>query len=155
VLTASYSGAWAADIDLDGDLDILLGNTDGAPTVLRNNGNGTFAVLHPFEGVTRLRGFAYADFDADGDPDAALLDADGRLRFFSNERLGQFRERGIPSDLGRVAAVGVADANRDGVLDLIMMRESGELTALSSRNDGHEWTSIPIPDQQNAPEPGR
>ncbi len=67
VITAAYSAAWAADIDLDGDLDILLGNTDGAPTVLRNNGNGTFAVLHPFEGVTRLRGFAYADFDGDGD----------------------------------------------------------------------------------------
>ena len=42
VTSGSYTGAWAADIDADGDLDIVVA-TKGAPLlVLRNNGDGTF-----------------------------------------------------------------------------------------------------------------
>ncbi|HEX8201608.1 MAG TPA: tetratricopeptide repeat protein, partial [Isosphaeraceae bacterium] len=69
---ADYFGAWAADIEADGDLDIVLGPRQGAPAVLRNHGDGTFGVLHPFAGVAGLRDFAWADVDADGDPDAGL-----------------------------------------------------------------------------------
>ncbi len=42
VITARYTGAWAVDIEADGDLDIVLGASDGLPLVLRNNGDGTF-----------------------------------------------------------------------------------------------------------------
>ena len=51
VLNASYTGVWAADIDTDGDLDLILGAATGSPTVLRNNGDGTWNVLHPFGAV--------------------------------------------------------------------------------------------------------
>ena len=74
ILNASYSGAWPADIDLDGDLDIVLGAETVQPTVLRNNGDGSFAEIHPFIGVSGLRDFVWADIDGDGDPDAALID---------------------------------------------------------------------------------
>ena len=93
ILAASYLGAWAADIEADGDLDIVLGTKDGLPLVLRNNGDGTFVDMRPFAGVSGLMGFAWADLDADGDPDAALIDGAGKLHVFSNERQGQFRER--------------------------------------------------------------
>jgi len=33
---------------LDGDLDIVLGAEQTLPTVLRNNGDGSFAEFHPF-----------------------------------------------------------------------------------------------------------
>src|SRR6202012_224684 len=36
VLNVSYSGAWAMDVEADGDMDILLAS-DGLPSVLRNN----------------------------------------------------------------------------------------------------------------------
>src|SRR5262249_16869298 len=42
VLSQSYRGSWPADIDSDGDLDIVLSNEAGAPSVLRNNGDGSF-----------------------------------------------------------------------------------------------------------------
>ena len=74
VTNAPYTGAWAVDIEADGDLDIVLGSKDGVPTVLRNNGDGTFLAIHPFAGVSGLRGFAWADFDGDGNPDAAIID---------------------------------------------------------------------------------
>src|ERR1700723_2428612 len=73
VTSARYTGAWAVDVEADGDLDIVLGATEGLPLVLRNNGDGTFTPIHPFPGVTGLRAFAWADFDGDGNPDAALL----------------------------------------------------------------------------------
>ena len=90
VAGAPYAGVWAADIEADGDLDIVLGAKEGAPVVLRNNGDGGFDVQRPFEGVSALRDFVWADLDGDGDPDAALLDVQGRLNVFTNERTGQF-----------------------------------------------------------------
>ena len=49
VLSAGYFGVWAADIEMDGDLDFVLGPSgNDKVTVLRNNGDGTFAVVQPF-----------------------------------------------------------------------------------------------------------
>ena len=86
VVNASYTGAWAVDIEADGDLDIVLGAKTGEPTVLRNNGDDTFTAVHPFTGISGLQQFAWADLDGDGDPDAALIDGSGKLHVFSNER---------------------------------------------------------------------
>jgi hypothetical protein len=145
VINASYSGAWAADIEADGDLDIVLGSRQGvAPTVLRNNGDDTFLETHPFNGISGLQGFAWADLDADGDPDAALIDGSGKLHVFSNERQGQFRERSLPADLRRVRAINVADINSDGVLDLLVVEDAGIIIALSDKNEGQGWESVEI-----------
>ena len=57
VTNARYTGAWAVDIEADGDLDIVLGANGGLPVVLRNNGDGTFLAIHPFRrnlGNTRI-----------------------------------------------------------------------------------------------------
>ena len=96
VANADYTGAWAVDIEADGDLDIVLGTKAGAPTVLRNNGDGTFLPIHPFDGVSGVSGFAWADLDGDGNPDAAIIDGAGRLHVFVNLRQGQFKERPLP-----------------------------------------------------------
>src|SRR5262249_20266770 len=86
VLNGNFTGAWAADIDLDGDLDVVLGADHGPTTVLRNNGDGSFAENHPLVGTSGLSDFVWADFDEDGDPDAALLDEQFKLHVFANER---------------------------------------------------------------------
>ncbi|HKG22225.1 MAG TPA: FG-GAP-like repeat-containing protein [Blastocatellia bacterium] len=135
---AAYAGAWAADIDSEGDLDIVLAPQTGPPVVLRNNGDGTFKTQSPFGGAAGLRNFVWADLDGDGDPDAALLDADGTLRVYANERAGQFRPRALPGDLGPVWGVSAADVNGDAVLDLLVARQ-GEILRLSSTGDGEGW----------------
>jgi len=144
ILTAGYTGAWAADIDADGDLDIVLGAERVLPTVLRNNGDGSFAVIHPFAGFSGLRGFVWADIDGDGDPDAALIDDQGKLHAFANERSGQFKERALPSSLPPVRAISVADVNNDGVLDLIAVQADGIVIRLSDKNEGQEWETAEI-----------
>jgi len=139
VTNASYSGAWAVDIEADGDLDIVLGTKSGEPTVLRNNGDDTFTVIHPFTGIPGLRGFAWADFDGDGNPDAAMIDGSGKLHVFSNERAGQFRERPLPTNLPAIKAISVADVNDDGLLDLLAVQADGVIVRLSDKNEGQGW----------------
>src|SRR5208282_1432869 len=85
VTNASYTGAWAVDIEADGDLDIVLGKKEGLPQVLRNNGDDTFTVIQPFPGISGVRAFAWADFDADGNADAAIVDGAGKLHIFHDE----------------------------------------------------------------------
>ena len=145
VLSADYLGAWAADIEADGDLDVVLGPRLGvAPTVLRNNGDNTFLDIHPFDGISGLQGFAWADLDADGDPDAALIDGGGKLHVLSNERQGQFRERSLPTIAAATRAINVADINSDGVMDLLVVQADGIIIRLSDKNDGQEWETAEI-----------
>ena len=144
VTNTAYRGAWAVDIEADGDLDIVLGADGGLPIVLRNNGDGTFLPIHPFAGVSGIRGFTWADLDADGNPDAAIIDASGRLHIFMNERQGQFRERALPPDFPLVRAVAAADTNNDGILDLLTVQENGAIVRLSDKNEGQSWETAEI-----------
>ena len=149
VTNARYTGAWAVDIEADGDLDIVLGAKDGSPLVLRNNGDDTFLPIHPFAGVTGLRAFAWADFDADGNADAALIDGSGRLHIFHNERQGQFREVSLPAGLQPVQAINVADTDNDGVLDLLAVQTDGAIVSVSYA-EGKGWKTTEIARVPNA-----
>jgi len=149
-LDAIYTGAWAVDIEADGDLDIVLGSAIGLPTVLRNNGDGTFQPIHPFASVSGIRQFVWADLDGDGNPDASLIDGAGNLHFFHNERSGKFTEQPLPANLGIMKAIAAADANHDGILDLLAVQSTGSILCLS--NSGGTWgtseiTRVPGPAQ--------
>ena len=151
VTNARYTGAWAVDIEADGDLDIVLGAKAGTPTVLRNNGDGTFLPIHPFDGVSGIDGFAWADLDGDGNPDAAIIDGAGRLHVFMNLRQGQFKERPLPPGLSSVKAVAVADANNDGILDLLAVQADGAILRISDKDEGQSWETAEI---ARVPNPG-
>jgi Tfp pilus assembly protein PilF len=135
----AWYGAWAVDIEMDGDLDIVLAAVSGPPLVLRNNGDGTFKETQPFQGVSAVRNFAWVDLDDDGAPDAALIDDQGKLHVYSNQRSGVFKERPVPPTLGAVAAMTVLDANRDGVLDLALIKTDGSIVRLSDKAEGTDW----------------
>ena len=140
VLQGVYTGAWAADVDADGDLDIVLGAAFGTPTVLQNNNDGTWEPIHPFSGIEGLRAFAWGDFDSDGDGDAAIIDGQGRLAVFENLRGGKFRLwKNLPTDLGKVTAISVADPTRRGMMDIVALLETGSIVRISLRPDGSGW----------------
>lgn len=144
VLDAHYTGAWAVDIEADGDLDVVMGQASGLPTVLRNNGDGSFTSIHPFAGISGIRQFVWADFNGDGNPDAALIDGAGHLHVFFNQRLGKFSEKPVPSEFSSARSITAADVNNDGLLDLVAVLPSGEIARLSSEDGGESWTTAQI-----------
>jgi hypothetical protein len=151
IANAHYTGAWAVDIEADGDLDIVLGAKDGVPTVLRNNGDDTFLAIHPFENISGLKQFAWADLDGDGNPDAALIDGAGHLHVFMNERQGQFRERALPT-LPVIKAIAVGDVNNDGIMDLIAVQADGAILRISDKNQGESWVTAELAAVPNVPD---
>ncbi len=141
ILTGTYTGVWAADIDTDGDLDLILGAATGPPTALRNNGDGTWNVLHPFGAAkTGLSQFVWADLDGDGSSDAAFLDGKGQLVVLQNKRSGVFTPWPVPGYIGKVAALSAADVNREGTQDLVVLNENPTIRRLSRRVDGSGWS---------------
>ena len=135
IVNAACTGAWSADIEADGDLDIVLGSKQGAPTVLRNNGDGTFVDIHPFPASEGISGFVWADFDQDGDPDAAILTPTGLVQIFSNERQGQFSKRLSLVDF-QARAIAAADINWDGNFDLLIVQANGTISRWSDKDHG-------------------
>ena len=129
VRTAAQWGVWVADIDTEGDLDIVVSPMDGPMVVLRNNGDGSFAVQRPFADAGGVRGFSWLDLDNDLVPDAVVLDTNGARRVFENLRGGQFRETPDSHGLGHgtgfvfTEAAGRgrlgADVDNNGAMDVI------------------------------------
>jgi hypothetical protein len=144
VTSGIYTGAWAADLDADGDLDIVVGAKDAPPLVFRNNGDGTFEPMRIFGGVSGIRQFVWADLNGDGNPDAALIDGSGQLHIFINDRLGRFHEQSAPEGSSGVAALAAADVNHGGPLGLLIVRKNGEITSLSIPDDGKGWSTSEI-----------
>jgi Tfp pilus assembly protein PilF len=133
VTRGSYTGAWPFDVDLDGDLDIVLGVSGASPIVLRNNGDGTFGIVRPFEGVTGGVSFAAADVDGGGAPGVAMVGSDGKLSLFRNERFGRFRPYSAPANQGAgAAAVSSGDIDSDGAADFVVLKQDGAIFRVSA-----------------------
>ena len=101
ILNASYTGAWAVDIEADGDLDVVLGTQSGA----RDSSCATTAMellrrSIPSPSVSGVQQFVWADLDGDGNPDASLIDGSGQLHIFHNDRAGNFHEMDSVPKLG-------------------------------------------------------
>ncbi len=137
------SGVWPADIDTEGDLDLVLAPLDGHPIVLRNNGDGTFTPRDPFAAVTRARGFAWADLDGEGVPDAAFVNDAGVVQVFVNLRAGAFRAETLPGTYGHAVAIAAAEVSGDSVFDLLVLSRDGAITRLSRKErDTWEGTAV-------------
>ena len=121
-------GTGFADIDNDGDLDLVIGHSiKGSETlnfVLLNDGTGVFVDATAGSGINESGGYlAFGDFDEDGFVD--LL-----YSTFEREITALYRNNGNKNHWLRVELVGIA-SNRDGIGarliatsgDLVQMRE--------------------------------
>jgi tetratricopeptide (TPR) repeat protein len=138
--------AWGADLEMDGDLDIVAAPAEGAPLVLQNNGNGTWAARPMFQGVSQARAFAWADLDRDVDPDAVFVDARGTVQVFTNRQAGDFVPAPAVAGTTDVVAMAVADVDADGTFDIVTLERSGVVRRVS--RNATAWDAAPIAEWQ-------
>ena len=141
-----------ADVDHDGDLDLLVLRQRGSQ-LLANDGTGAFTDITTQAGID-VAGPAhqavFSDLDNDRDVDLFLLEA-GSARLFTNNRDGTFSDIAGRLGLHAIDAVDlcVEDFDQDGYMDLCTIGSSGELT-LYTNQKGREFTprSLPVVSQE-------
>lgn len=119
-----------ADYDLDGDLDLFLGNETAfghqAACQLFRNDKGVFEDVSAASGVENFRltkGCSWGDYDGDGDPDLYVSNLGGPNRLYRNQGDGSFID--VAKGLGvdgpdRSFPTWFWDFNNDGALDLFV-----------------------------------
>lgn len=122
VIDGSYHGVYTFDVDMDGDLDLLLTGS-GQPLILRNNGDGTFNEVSAFPESEDVLQFLWADLNDDGAPEATLLTSGGELYVYINERGGNFSEGVRIAE--NIQAVSAGDMNVDARFELVTVNSEG------------------------------
>lgn len=154
-VTDAATGVWTADIEMDGDLDLVVGLRTGLPLLLRNDGNGAWSRGAPFPGMTGLQAFVWGDLDADGDPDAALVDASGTLHVFANLQAGAFGRLAPPLGASGLRALALADVDANGRFDLVTLDSAGTVRRATRTRSGAwdevEWTRTPAATRDGDP----
>lgn len=143
-----------ADVDRDGDLDILVANENpfnpdplggGQDRLYINDGRGFFSdgtALRLPASTDQTGGFATGDIDADGDLDVIVLNR-GQDRVLVNDGAGVFTDETdarfpVTDDASRGAVL--ADLDGDGDLDLLVANSRGEEPALHENDGGGVFT---------------
>lgn len=124
-----------ADIDGDGDIDVLAAFEDSALIIFENVDNYHFNELNIAFGLYETANAKFGDFDGDGDEDILAVDMEnGNLMWFEHTANLNFSSHLINnvSDLGFV--LNVVDLDLDGDLDFVTHRVNN----LAS-NFGIDW----------------
>jgi hypothetical protein len=138
----TQTASWG-DYDLDGDLDLYIGNESLLENpvsceLYRNNGDGTFTDVAAKAGVLNglmAKAVIWGDYDGDRWPDLYVSNFGGENRLYRNQRDGTF------CDVAPLAGVSEPkhsfpawfwDYNNDGALDLFVSSYAGGIAQLAA-----------------------
>ncbi|MEM7163656.1 MAG: T9SS type A sorting domain-containing protein [Bacteroidota bacterium] len=112
-----------ADFNMDGEIDLAIGNTQNSTVnVLFGNGEN-FSEQLTLEAQSGIRGLAILDFNGDGWMDIATANrAASSLSFFQNDQMGGFDNAfhlDIETCIGETALM-AGDFDQDGIFDLAL-----------------------------------
>jgi hypothetical protein len=163
-------GAYAADYDGDGSLDIIRTNfSDDTPTLYHNNGDGTFTDVTDETGLgssTQLLGWGatFVDVDNDGWPDIFLAnghvypEVDGkgfrttfreRKALYLNQRNGRFKDISLNSGPGistpfNSRGVATADFDGDGAVEILVNNSHDPPSLLKNLGEHQNWVIVKL-----------
>ena len=124
----TYTAA-LADIDGDGDLDVLTSNdTPDRKLVYLNDGKGRFTVAGEWGvGAWSTRNAAIADLNGDGRPDVIAANRPGPSFVCLNQGGGRFASDCIPIPADSATSIVPADFDKDGFINLaVPSRDVGQ-----------------------------
>ena len=139
----AYSGVTTADVDTDGDLDMLLVGLYAGTTVghlYRNRGAGVFEHLRDFFDVDGYMG-GFADLDNDGDLDLVFAGDD---LVYLNDGIGGFVP-GPPVPVQGISdprGIAFADIDADGDVDFAIGAKRSRSWLIRNDLDTGNWLRI-------------
>jgi hypothetical protein len=106
-----------ADIDNDGDMDLVCSETAGL-VVYTNNGNGIFTP-HYYSLVAEIGVLVHLmDVDNDGDLDVVMKNSFNQIKWFSNNGSGVMTYEAVLGITSNLIALDSIDYNNDGLPDI-------------------------------------
>lgn len=153
------SDATLADVDHDGDLDIVVANKNAANNLLNNNRDGTFRPLANKLGNANknknTRHILLADLDSDNDVDLIFVNETAPHDVLINDRLWNFVPSHDFNDFSQQAlhSLAAADINGDGQSELVSVNNEGIVKIWQPSNAGawvaHKVYETSIPEKSN------
>lgn len=150
----SMGSSWA-DVDNDGDFDLLVTNNNQANQLFINDGNGNFTEKKDSAiaaEITNSFGSVFADFDNDGDLDLFIANSYSDNHFlnsvFINDGKGNFTkdtESELANNVGWTYSAAFGDYNNDGWLDVILANNQNEAqtnSVFKNTGSGKNWTKV-------------
>lgn len=130
----------AADVDGDGDMDVVTSNyyVSNDISVIKNNGDGSFAAPIPYATGHYPYAICAADLDGDGDIDIVTANNfSNNISVLKNNGDGTFADQ-IPCKTGNTPnSVYATDIDKDGDIDLITANiHSNDISVIKNNSDG-------------------
>ena len=121
--TAGASDVHTADLDGDGDMDVLSASAwSNKIAWYQNDGNGNFGIQQIISNNTDEASSVYAaDMDGDGDMDVlSASEADDKIAWYQNDGNGNFSSQQVITNIAYSAKdVYVSDLDGDGDMDVL------------------------------------
>lgn len=144
----TQTGAWA-DFDLDGDLDLYIGNEHFPSQLFENDGTGNFRDVATLAGVTndrKAKAAVWGDYNDDRYPDLYVSNQGHPNRLYRNNGDGTFTDvalrSGVFEPIGGFPAW-FWDYNNDGALDLMAFSYEAMVSDLAADYLGLEHEAEP------------
>lgn len=142
------------DVDKDGWLDLIVANDNpsGSFSILRNNGNGTFATGVDFLSINGPTYFvAIDDINGDTHPDVAIASYGGTASVYFNDATGSFpTEITYPSAAGSHYVV-LKDLTGDGRPEMVVANAIANSISVFLNNGAGSFSAPVIYPTQNYP----
>ncbi|CAM3887211.1 MULTISPECIES: FG-GAP-like repeat-containing protein [Flavobacterium] len=148
IITTNASDAFtvfSADLDGDGDLDVLSASIDDNKIAwYANDGSGNFGAQQIITTSVDEAWEVYAaDLDNDGDMDVISASAgDDRIAWYENDGSGNFgSQQTITTHANLVRRIAVSDMDGDGDLDVVSTSiNTGHIYWYKNNSNGSSWT---------------